>query len=119
MGTQSGNGHFYLGGQDNARFDPSTEIRLEPDKSGMIKYFWGTRLYSASLGNTSLPQLTDSRFYVDTGSSLFKGDRNFLVPILQTLKAYKVGNIPIFDKIFDEDGTWVGLSYANSRVPVT
>lgn len=114
----TGRGQFILGKSENTLYDPSTAIRLEPNTSGSINYIWGTDLYSTYLGNTSIPSLTDARFYLDSGSSLFKGDSNYITPILELLYQYTDGSGDrIFDKVFDGSGQWVSLVYSKNRGP--
>lgn len=111
-------GWFYLGRDNSSSYRASSEIILPPNTSGPIKYLWGTSLYEASLGKTDLPLLKNARFYLDSGSSLFKGDSNYLMPIIQAL--YELNDTKgqrIFDKIIDENGVWIGLVYANGRKP--
>ena len=91
-------------------YDKETQIRLEP-KSAAIRYLWGTELHSASLGSQALPSLTGSTFFLDTGSSRFKGDSQYIIPILEILLDFKDSSgSPVFQKIM-EDSQWVGLSY--------
>ena len=91
-------------------YDKKTQIRLEP-KPSAIQYLWGTELHSAKLGSVVLPSLTNATFFLDTGSSRFKGDAEYIIPILQILLNFQdsSGN-PVFQKIM-EGSQWVGLSY--------
>lgn len=116
-----GVGYFFLGEDDDSQYQQDTEIELQPDTSGEIDYLWGTTLYSAKLGETPLLSLAHQLFYLDSGSSVFKGDERYITPILQLLYEMEdsSGN-PIFDKVFDEvDGNriWVGLVYNYGKSP--
>lgn len=104
-------GFFNLGGSlPELFYDRETQIRLEP-KSASIKYLWGTELHSATLGSKDLPSLTNATFFLDTGSSRFKGDSQYIIPILEILLDFQdsSGN-PVFQKVMD-GSQWVGLSY--------
>ncbi len=108
-----GVGYVALGGDVNNVFDPATEVRLEPKKSSDADdaYLWGTKLHTVLLGATELPGLQKQILYLDTGSSRFKGDANYVYPILDALYALRdpSGN-PIFEK-YRESDVWTGLSY--------
>ncbi len=111
----SGAGYVGLGGDIPGVFDPATEVRLEPKKSPTPAdgYLWGTELHAVIIGTDVLPGLLNQIFFVDTGSSRFKGDGQYVYPILETL--YKItdsGGNQIFEKYF-EAGVWTGLQYAN------
>ena len=107
----SGVGYVALGGDVPDVFDPKSEVRLEPKKTSIDYYLWGTELYYVALGSEILPQLIDQIFFLDTGSSRFKGDGKYIYPILNILFALNdsSGN-PIFEKYF-EASDWTGLSY--------
>ena len=116
---ETGKGAFFLGGDDPTQYDKSSEIELQPNRTGEAKDLWGTDLYSAQLGDTVLPTLTNARFYLDTGSSEFKGDSVYLIPIMTLL--YDIRDTEqnrIFEKTYDMDGNWIGLVYANGGDPV-
>ncbi|MCW8918286.1 MAG: A1 family peptidase [Gammaproteobacteria bacterium] len=114
----TGYGFMLLGGDDPALYKPETRIELKPNTTGQIDYIWGTDLYSFDVGSQSIPALTNARFYLDSGSSLFKGDEIYITPILQQLVALtdKSGKL-IFDKVYDADKKWVSLVYANGQGP--
>jgi saccharopepsin len=114
----TGYGFMLLGGDDPAFYIASSVIELQPNRTGPIDYIWGTDLYSFDVGDKSIPSLTNAAFYLDSGSSLFKGDSIYIMPILQQLAALKDshGNM-IFDKIFDANKHWVSLRYANGKGP--
>ncbi|MBN1994412.1 MAG: hypothetical protein JW953_17065 [Anaerolineae bacterium] len=115
---ETGEGTFFLGGDDPAQYDESSEIELQPNRTGEGKYLWGTDLYAAQLGDTLLPSLTNSRFYLDTGSSVFKGDSVYLIPVMTHLYDIRdAANERIFEKIYDTEGRWIGLVYANGGDP--
>lgn len=105
-------GAFFLGGTSPLFYDAEGEIRLEP-KSSSIQYLWGTNLHDVKLGNHELSELTNTIFFLDTGSSRFKGDDTYVYPILDYLLQQKdsEGN-PIFGKITEND-MWTGLYYIN------
>lgn len=104
-------GFFNLGSSlPELFYDRQTQIRLEP-KSSEIGYLWGTELHHAALGSIELPKLTGATFFLDSGSSRFKGDSEYVQPILQALlDIMDLSGKPIFQKII-ENGQWVGLSY--------
>lgn len=103
-------GAVYLGGGNPTKFMANTEVVLQP-KSSAIPYLWGTDLYAFSVGQQPLPALENKVFFIDSGSSRFKGDGTYIYPVLEALLAYKdsQGN-PIFSKYY-EDGTWTGIYY--------
>ena len=116
-----GSGAFILGAPDTSKYDPSTAVRLPPKKNSNpdLAYLWGTLLTNAQVGDTSLPALQNQIFYLDTGSSRFKGDGTYVYPILNQLLTYKdsEGN-DIFKKYYEPvDGklTWTGLAYASGE----
>lgn len=114
-------GVVYLGGDNPAVYDANREIVLQPNIGGPVPYIWGTDLYSAhfatSSSTTTLPYLTNTRFYLDSGSSVFKGDSIYLTPILEVLYAIVDGSQNrVFEKVTDK-GQWVGLRYANTEGP--
>ena len=105
-----GTGTFYLGGDDPSRYISSTLTVLEP-KLSSIGYLWGTELHSLELGGQALPALEKATFFLDTGSSRFKGDAEYVYPILEVLYGIKdkAGNM-IFEKYY-ENGIWTELYY--------
>jgi saccharopepsin len=111
-------GFMFLGGDDASLYNPASVVELQPNLTGQINYIWGTDLYSFDVGSQSIPSLTNARFYLDSGSSLFKGDEIYLTPILQQLYALKDnGGEPIFSKVLDSDNHWVSLIYNNNKGP--
>ncbi len=117
--TANKTGSFYLGGEDPGRYNAASRITLPPDTSGNISYIWGTRLYSAYLQQPGdLPSLNNARFYLDTGSSVFKGDAIYLQAILQKLLSITdAQGQPVFEKLLNPQGQWTGLAYRNSKGP--
>lgn len=114
--TEKRKGAFYLGGENRQKFNENSRIRLEPKKN-TIKYLWGTNLYQAQLGGTQLPSLSAATFYLDTGSSEFKGDSVYLDPILDALqKLVDRDNRPVFEPI-TSGGKRIGLVYAGNGDP--
>ncbi len=115
-----GSGSLYLGGEDSSQYIANSAIELQPNTTGPINYLWGTSLYSASFGDQKISSLTNARFYLDTGSSLFKGDNLYLKPILKHLYSLldENGN-RIFEKVFNPPGSnnWVSLVYRNNTGP--
>lgn len=105
-------GAVYLGGGNPTKFMANTEVVLQP-KSSAIPYLWGTDLYDFLVGQQHLPALTNQIFFIDSGSSRFKGDATYIYPVLEALLTYKdsQGN-PIFSK-YHEDGTWTGIYYTS------
>ncbi len=108
----SGVGIAAFGGDIPFVFDPKTEVVLEPKKAELGD-LWGTELHRVMLGSEQLPDLDNQIFFLDTGSSRFKGDDIYVYPILNALYAFKdpSGN-PIFEKYYEND-QWVGLVYVN------
>src|SRR5690606_24854791 len=112
----TGTGFTWLGGRgDPTYFDPRSEVQLQPKKAA-IGYLWGTNLYSVRLGGTPLPPLAGQTFFLDSGSSRFKGDAQYVYPIMQPLSQLRdaQGNL-IFTPTYDDAGNWVGLYYTNGR----
>ena len=74
---------------------------------------WGTELTGFSVGDVAIEPLSGAIFFLDTGSSRFKGDSQYVLPILEALFKYadSSGN-PIFEKIMQGDN-WVSLAYVN------
>ena len=112
-------GVFLIGGENPALYLPESKISLPANTSGSIDYIWGTTLYQAGLGNLgNLPSLNNARFYLDTGSSVFKGDAIYVQPILAYFFALKDSQgQPAFQKLFDQNGQWTGLAYNNGNTP--
>lgn len=107
----TGAGQVLLGGDDPTQFDASTEVLLRPASAPGLADTWGTRLNSAALGNTEHPELSRILFWLDSGSSRFKGDGPYVTPLLTQL--YKTPDSfgrPIFTKVYD-GGVWTGLQY--------
>ena len=93
------------------------EPKKSPDKDNM--YLWGSNLYSAHIGVVGFSNLINGRFYLDTGSSRFKGGREFIEPILSVMLTYKdnSGN-NIFETYTDVPNTrFTGIKYANGKGP--
>ncbi len=104
-------GAFYLGGADPDQYIPESSIELQPNTDGIVDYLWGTDLYSLFLGAKQIDSLTNGRFYLDTGSSLFKGDGAYVAPILEQLYLMRdKSGARIFEKVYD-DCKWVCLKY--------
>ena len=116
-GTEEG-GRFFIG-EEVGNKQKDTQVTLSPKKSSATdqSYLWGTNLGTVLIGDTVIPALTDSVFYLDSGSSRFKGDTKYVLPILNEFKKYKdsAGN-PIFEEIIEE-GRFLGLQYANGKTP--
>ena len=117
--ASSGTGAFILGAPDTSKYDPSTAVRLPPKKNSNpdLNYLWGTLLTDVQIAGTSLPPLQNQIFYLDTGSSRFKGDDTYVYPIMNQLLEYKdsQGN-DIFVKYSETvQGklTWTGLQYGS------
>ena len=115
----SGTGAFVLGAPDTSKYDPSTAVRLPAKKnpSPDLNYLWGTLLTDVQIAGTSLPALQNQIFYLDTGSSRFKGDGTYVYPIMDRLLEYKdsQGN-DIFVKYYEAvqgTPTWTGLQYSS------
>ncbi len=114
-------GEFYIGGEDKSKYNEASEVILKPNRTGSIGFIWGTSLHKASLGKQALPLLNNARFYLDSGSSRFKGDSNFIVPILEFLYQQTYNDhgrqAPVFEKVFDDQGNWTGLAYVKGMKP--
>ena len=115
--ASSGTGAFILGAPDTSKYDPSTAVRLPAKKNASpgLNYLWGTLLTDVQVADESLPALQNQIFYLDTGSSRFKGDDTYVYPIMDKLLEYKddQGN-DIFEKYYEPVGgtlTWTGLQY--------
>ena len=108
----TGMGYTYLGGPgDPSQYVQQTEARLAP-KKGAIGYLWGTELENVFLGGTPLPALQGQTFFLDSGSSRFKGDAQYLYPIMTPLSQMTgPDGQPIFTRTYDENGNWTGLYY--------
>lgn len=110
-----------FGGDDPSRYDPSTLVELLPKKSPTpdLNYLWGTNVSNVSVGSTAISELTNGIFYLDSGSSRFKGGREYIEPILNQFLTYKDGDgNPIFETYSDEvGGTFTGIKYANGKSP--
>ena len=80
--ANAGTGAFILGAPDSSKYDPSTAVRLPAKKSSTpgLNYLWGTLLTDLQIAGTSLPALQNQSFYLDTGSSRFKGDGTYVIP---------------------------------------
>jgi hypothetical protein len=117
--TSTRAGVFLIGAEDSRLYNPNSKVNLPPDTSGSIDYIWGTTLYQAGIGSPgNLPSLNNARFYLDTGSSVFKGDAIYIQPILTYFISMQDSNgQPIFQKLYDQNGQWTGLGYANGKAP--
>ncbi|MBC6413249.1 MAG: hypothetical protein GDA39_10480 [Hyphomonadaceae bacterium] len=108
-------------GNTGPHANPQKQAVLEPKKSSGpgLEYLWGTNLRTAKLGSSVLPDLTNSMFYLDTGSSRFKGGREFIEPILNRLLAIKDhSGTPIFETYSDDPTSrFTGIKYANGKNP--
>lgn len=106
-------GSFFFGDLFNVRVFPATVTTLAPKPAPGTDDVWGTELGTFTVGNMEIFPLSGAIFFLDTGSSRFKGDSEYVMPILNSLITYKgkSGN-PIFDKVV-QDGEWVGLEYAS------
>lgn len=114
-------GAAVLGGDEPSQYDPATMVELLPKKSSSqdLIYLWGTNVSQVLVGSTDISELTNGIFYLDTGSSRFKGGRDYMEPILNEFLTYKdhEGN-PIFEEYSDEPGTpFTGIKYANGKSP--
>lgn len=113
-------GSVVLGDFDTSGLRSLPHVTL-PDNNATkdpgLGYLWGTKLASLSIGGQAVSALTGQNFYLDTGSSHFKGDNTYLDPILDAFAALTDGSgTPIFTEI-DEDGVRVGLAYRNGTNP--
>lgn len=106
-------GNFILGGVNEAYISAGTVTTLTPKPAPGTDDVWGTELDSFAVGDTVIDPLSGAIFFLDTGSSRFKGDSKYVLPILSTLIKYRdsSGNA-IFEEIL-QDGDWVGLAYAS------
>lgn len=108
----TGIGYTWLGGMGDPRlFEGRSEIQLQSRKAP-IGYLWGTELYSVKLGGVELPPLARQTFFLDSGSSRFKGDAAYLYPIMEPLAELRdAKGALIFTRTYDNQGNWVGLYY--------
>ncbi len=109
----SKSGEVVLGGDNPVHYDASRAAKLTPTKT-RVKYLWGTELHRFEIGGQSLPPLAGKTFFLDTGSSHFKGDRDYIKPILDKFVNLKdaIGN-PVFSRTLDGQGNWIGLYYTD------
>lgn len=114
-------GSAILGGDDPSLYDSTTQVELLAKKSTTpgLNYLWGTNLHKAEVGTTEIPALENGIFYVDSGSSRFKGGDDFVRPILEQLLTYKdSAGHPIFETYSDTPNTnYTGIKYANGKSP--
>lgn len=114
-------GDVTFGGIRTELYVPGGTIDLPPKKSASpgLAYLWGTNLHSASLGGKIFPALTNGMFYLDTGSSRFKGGREYIEPILDSLLAiHTPSGQAIFEKYSDTPvSRFTGIKFANGKSP--
>lgn len=118
---QRAEGMAILGGDNPSLYDPATQVELLPKKSPSadLNYLWGTNVSKVEVGTTEIAELTNGIFYLDSGSSRFKGGDEFIKPILERLLTYKdsEGN-PIFETYSDAPDTpYTGIKYADGKSP--
>lgn len=108
-------GRFVLGGVAESYASGNTATTLPPRPSTGTDDAWGTELAGFAVGDTVIDVLSGELFFLDTGSSRFKGDPSYVYPILNALIAYKdsSGN-PIFEEV-NQDDVWVGLAYSSGE----
>lgn len=114
-------GDVTFGGIRTEFYVPGGSIDLPPKKSASpgLAYLWGTNLHNASLGGKRFPALTNGMFYLDTGSSRFKGGREYIEPILDSLLAIRTpSGQAIFEKYSDTPASrFTGIKFANGKSP--
>ena len=111
-------GKFYLGGENPDEFINESAIVLEPSSKGANYWIWGTDLYKFIVGKQAISSLEGAVFFLDSGSSLFKGDDKYVTPILEQLFSVKdINGDDIFSKVFDSDGNWISLEYSDGKGP--
>lgn len=116
----TGRGTFIIGGTNPNLYDINSELILSPKKYNGAKFLWGTELFEANLGNTALPNLSGSYFFLDTGSSEFKAADHYMTPILNYFYALTTENGErIFTKLYDKEKEFVGLFYNEGFEPST
>ena len=111
-------GKLYLGGENPSEFKKESAIILQPSPTGANNWIWGTDLYKFMVGEQSISSLKGATFFLDSGSSLFKGDDKYVTPILELL--YSITDAKgdnIFSKVFDDKGNWISLEYTNAKGP--
>jgi len=106
-------GKFVMGGVNGAYLAAGPVTTLPPKPEQETDDVWGTELSGLSVGNKAIGALDGAVFFLDTGSSRFKGDSQYVLPVLTELIRYKdsSGNA-IFEKVL-QDGNWAGLAYAS------
>lgn len=118
---ESKSGKFMIG-----YIDPDVKSdyygRLTPKLVGgsEVDYLWGTSLHYVKLGTNKLSDLSDTVFFVDSGSSRFKAEAKSIRPILDALLTYKDSNgTPIFETYKDESSNqpFTGVKYSNGKGP--
>lgn len=111
-------GKLYLGGENPNEFKEESAIVLEPSPTGANDWIWGTDLYKFMVGKHAISSLQGAVFFLDSGSSLFKGDNKYVTPILEQLFSIKdAKGDDIFSKVFDNDGNWISLEYTDEKGP--
>lgn len=106
-------GKFLLGGINQQYISAGAVTTLPPKPAPGTDDVWGTELQSFSVGDAVIDPLSGAIFFLDTGSSRFKGDGKYVLPVLDALIKYtdSSGN-PIFEKILQGDD-WVSLAYVS------
>ncbi len=119
----NGKGATILGGTNPEMYEVSSQVLLTPKKGASpgVGYLWGTPLHEVRFGGRVVPGLTNQTFFIDSGSSRFKGDGTYIYPMLNVLVGLKdaQGNL-IFDKVYETvngDQAWAGLIYRNGKGP--
>lgn len=115
-------GTVILGGDDPTLYDAGTLVELPAKKSLSpdLSYLWGTNLIRGYVGAKEITELASKIFYLDSGSSRFKGGSEYINPILEQLLTYKDsdGN-PIFEYYdYQADIGYTGIKYANNKSPL-
>lgn len=119
----NGKGATILGGTNPEMYDASSVVVLPPQKGKApgVGYLWGTNLNSVHFGGRLVPELSNQTFFVDSGSSRFKGDAAYLYPLMNVLVDLKdASGQPIFDKVYETvsgQSIWTSLVYRNGKGP--
>lgn len=106
-------GKFFFGGVNESYISGRVVTTLTPDIQTGTEDAWSTNLHGFTVGDVSIAPLAGTTFFLDTGSSRFKGDHEYVYPVLTALMEYTdpSGN-PIFEAIQDQ-GEPVGLVYSS------
>ena len=111
-------GHFLLGADDPNQYEDKSELLMTKNNNVIdgSKDMWATDLMGLKVGGRDIKLPPVSSFFVDSGSSRFKGDYLVVEPILTALYDPQVHEkILGTDKI--NEGLLIGLKYKPGKKP--